>query len=51
MRVTNSTSHGLTLRCYKRGWGVWIRNVSRSHVEVIEWFKPKHEDHEPEVEE
>lgn len=42
MRCIDSTSSGLELRCYKRGWGNGIRSVSKSSVEVIEW--PSKED-------
>lgn len=41
MRVVDSTSAGLTLVCYKRGWRLSVRNVQRYSVEVVEWKKEK----------
>lgn len=44
MKVWDSTSGGLSLGCYVRGWGYHITGVSKRDVEVIEWKKAKGDD-------
>jgi hypothetical protein len=41
MRVIDSVSSGLWLRCWKRGFCSSVRNVSKYEVEVVEWPKKK----------
>lgn len=44
MRCVGSTSGGLELRCYKRGWREYVVGIPKWWVTVIEWPKDKEED-------